>query len=287
MQLLSTFMRIVVPVVNNPLFLHLQVEGLRTYMPSEIVYEVVVFNDAKAFPDATNYGDLHMRQRITDTCSELGIRCIPVENSHHQHIPSASHRHADTLRFIMKLAIDESWGPVLMLDSDMFPVCDMGPILNAYAGAAAGAFAVSSRGSLRYLWPNLFFLNLGRAEVLHLELLSWDVTLGCDSGGASSTWLSIQEASGPGRIRWIQHLSSCQWGPAELADLPVLSEPLRDFLREDVRNQGDRFWAELYDGCFLHYRAGSNWNSEGAHVHTSMSERLATAYRRHISDRVH
>lgn len=292
-------MKIVIPVVNSPLFLHLQVEGLRTYMPADVTYEVVVFNDAKAFADATNYGNPNMRQRITDTCRELGIRCIPVENAHHQYVPSASHRHADTLRLIMKVARAEGWGPMLMLDSDMFPVVPMGPLLEAYGGAAAGAFVAQSRSvggghPLRYLWPNLFFLDMGKADALHLDLLSWDVTPGCDSGGGSQIWLAIQEAAsqtefgdaqavGTKRLQWIQHRPSCQWGPADLETLPFLAGPLRAFLEGDLRNQGGKFWAELYDGVFLHYRAGSNWNGEGPGIHEPMSELLASSYRRHLA----
>lgn len=275
-------LRVIIPAVNNPLFLHLQVEGLRVYMPKETAYEVIVFNDAKPFPDATNYGDSRMPQYIMEACSKLGIRCIPIENRHHQHIGSASHRHADTLRHIMCMFVSEKWGQILMLDSDMFPVCPLGPLLETYKGAEVGAFVLQRRGTLRYLWPNLFFLNAGSVEACRTDLLSWDVSPGCDSGGASQTWLSIQEALGPNRIQWIHHLPSGQWGPTEMNTIASLCGPLRNFLENDVRNKEHRFWAELYDNTFLHYRAGSNWNGEGAGVHIEMSELLASSYRRHL-----
>ena len=43
-----------------------------------------------------------------------------------------------------------------------------------------------------------------------------------------------------------------------------------------MRNQGGRFWAELYEGAILHLRAGSNWNGEGRAVHAELLRRLRT-----------
>lgn len=269
-------LRVVTPVVNNPAFIRLQHAGLKAFLNTP--HEFVIFNDAKDFPDATNYGDTTMRQQIEETCRELLIRCVPVPNGHHRHTGSASHRHADTLRYIMRVAKEEGWGPILMLDSDMFPVAPLR--IPAYHAAPMGAFVIQTRGHIRYLWPNLFYLDFSRNPLMRYDALSWDVTPGCDSGGASQTWLTQQEHEGR-QPYWIRHLPSCTWGPT---DLPPHLRGLLPFFEGDVRNQGSKFWAELYDGVFLHYRAGSNWNGEGPQVHQAMTALLATTYRAFLAN---
>lgn len=260
-------MKVVTPVVNNPLFLRLQVSALKRHLKQP--YEFIVFNDAKDFADATNFGDPTMRQQIEETCKDLGIPCMSVPNQDHRHIHSPSHRHAATLRYMMAYMRNNP-DAYLMLDSDMFPVADI-PI-EKYQNAKAGAIVYQNRGPLRYAWPNLFYLDTRTAP--YISLLSWDVATGCDSGGTSQLWLSLQA---PRDLYAIPHLASCQWS---VGDLPVglkKNTGLKEFLESDVRNVGDLLWCEVYDDVFLHYRAGSNWNGEGQHVHEAMSRRLVNA----------
>ena len=51
-------MKIITPVVNNPDFIELQYYTLKKYVKGD--YEFIVFNDAKEFPDYTNYNDVTM-----------------------------------------------------------------------------------------------------------------------------------------------------------------------------------------------------------------------------------
>jgi len=38
-------------------------------------------------------------------------------------------------------------------------------------------------------------------------------------------------------------------------------------LERIVKNQGGKFWCELYDERFMHYRAGGNWEHLDRSVH--------------------
>jgi hypothetical protein len=159
----------------------------------------------------------------------------------------------------------------LMLDSDMFPVATVP--LEKYRSGAAGAWALQTRPGARYVWPNLFFVDMRR--VPFADQLAFDVQHGTDTGGAAATWLSNVEAGGHG-IYWFPYLSSCTWGAAEMpASIVWRREALLEFCEADVRNAiGDRYWCEIYDDVFFHYRAGSNWNGEGAAVHRGNMKRL-------------
>jgi hypothetical protein len=260
-------MKVLTPVVNNPVFLRLQVAALKRHLKQP--YEFIVFNDAKDFADATNFGDPTMRRQIEETCKELCIPCIPVLNQDHRQIHSPSHRHAATLRHMMTYMRNNP-DAYLMLDSDMFPVADI-PV-EKYQAAKAGAYVYQHRGPVKYAWPNLFYLDTRQAP--HLSLLSWDVAPHCDSGGASQLWLSLQA---PQDLYAIPHLVSCQWSAEDLPRGLKIATALQAFLGSDVRNVGGRYWCEIYDEVFLHYRAGSNWNGEGKDVHDAMTRRLEEA----------
>jgi hypothetical protein len=49
---------------------------------------------------------------------------------------------------------------------------------------------------------------------------------------------------------------------------------LVEFFQRDPRNANGQFFCEIYDGVFLHYRAGGNWRNEGAAFHAHLSQVL-------------
>ena len=261
--------RILTTVCNNPEYIELQLITLRRHVA--VPFEFIVFNDAKAWADATNFGDAGVREAIAAICARLGVRCIPVANEAHRHVLSASQRHCDTLRVVMDFVRAEK-GRYWMLDSDMFLVRDIDA--DAYFTDGAAVVLQTRRdGVRRYAWPNLWWIDVGAVDV---SGLSWDLAPDCDTGGASAVWLA-----GLRSRRWIQHLPSCTWDRAALSGLSGLSDlfcqdALLAFLEGDVRNQEGRFWAELYEGAILHLRAGSNWNGEGRAVHAELLRRLRT-----------
>ena len=65
-------MKIVTAVVNNPTFIEIQYYTLKKYFKGD--YELIVFNDAKDFPDMTNGNDITIKKKIEDICNKLNIK---------------------------------------------------------------------------------------------------------------------------------------------------------------------------------------------------------------------
>lgn len=81
-------------------------------------YEFIVFNDAKKFPDFTNFNDITIASEIEKVCKELNIKCINVPNDHHKNVPY-SVRAGDSMNYILRYEL-ENLDSYLCLDSDMF-----------------------------------------------------------------------------------------------------------------------------------------------------------------------
>jgi len=126
-----------------------------------------------------------------------------------------------------------------------------------------------------------------------LELLNWNCCEGCDVGGMMKDWLIKQMGNTPmpntDEIRWtnkrfhtnntyfIKNLASCTWDTNEIPITALHNEKIIVFLQKDVRNQNGKFFCEIYDDVFLHYRAGGNWLKEGIHLHNQLSQSLKNA----------
>jgi hypothetical protein len=259
-------MKIITSVVNNIGFIEIQHHTLKKHFKGD--YEFIVFNDAKGFPDLTNGGDVTLRGKITTTCAALGITCIEIPNSHHRNM-GMSDRHADTFNLHVMKYQKQNPDTYLLLDSDMFLVRDFDPsIYTAYECA----IVPQTRGNETYFWPGLCFMDFTKIQNSHL--LDWRTAPGFDSGGMMRSWLSMQT---PESIYTIRHLPSCTWAVAEIPDSLRENEKLVNFLTTDVRNVNGKFFCELYDGVFLHYRAGGNWRGEGLGLHLRLTDALKSA----------
>jgi hypothetical protein len=253
-------LRILTTVCNQPDFVRAQVKALKKWIRVE--YEFVVFNDAKDWPDITNFGDCTMRRQIEDVCKELGIVCIPVQNIHHRHLHSASHRHCDTLRCVMEYVRNTGVGRYWMIDSDMWPIGPYSEELLNLRFQGTGTFVRQEREGIVYAWPNLWWLSVRRVE--DLDGLSWNLAPQCDTGGASAQWMARNN------VRWLDpHRGSCAWGPGDSL-LQILD--VQKFLDEDPRNTNNKYWSEIYDDRLFHIRAGSNWNGEGSVIHSKIAD---------------
>jgi glycosyltransferase involved in cell wall biosynthesis len=267
---------IVTTACNSPEYIKAQYIALCRYVPPP--WQFIVFNDAKAWPDITNFGDPTMPQQIEAVCRELRIPCISVPNQGHQQIASASHRHCDTLRFVMRF-VEQHPGRYWMLDSDMWPVAPYTVEELADRFAGSGTFVRQSRSSpidgkeIVYAWPNLWWLDTTRIPTLPC----WDLAPGCDTCGASANWIAAQPF---GAVTWLPpHFSSCTWMISDLHHNNLQNQHyLQDhvgvcgFVEADPRNMAGKAWSELYDLRVFHVRTGSNWNGEGAAVHRKVTE---------------
>lgn len=275
-------MKIVTTVVNNPDFIEIQHYTLKKYFKTE--YEFIVFNDAKEFPDYTNGGDVTLRAKIEDTCKSLNIKCINIVNDHHKSEQSGSQRSVDSMNNVFKYQL-ENPDVYLFIDSDMFLIKDFD--VTEYSKYDA-AFVLQQRDNIFYMWPQLCYFDMHKIKDFHT--INWNSCNSCDAGGMTKEWLSmhvdIDTIPNTHQIRhsekgyeinnlyFIKHLWSCSWDQSELPDYLKNKEKLLEFFTNDPRNQNGKYFCEIYDDVFLHYRAGCNWLNEGMNLHNMLTKQL-------------
>lgn len=261
--------KIITCVVNRPGFIEIQHLLMKKHFKFE--YEFIVFNDAKSFPDVTNGNDPNVKNKIHNICTKYDIQCIDIPNDHHRTEHSASVRNADSVNFVLEYQ-KANPDKYLVLDSDMFPIADFD--IERYAQFDA-AVVLQERNNvgIKYFWCGLYYFDMNKMK--DVDILDWSVYPGCDVGGSTHKWLnkttkkhipscdviriSKEQFIGYG-IYYIRHFWSLTWDENELPDT-LNRGPLLDFLKNDERNQNNKFYCELYDNAFLHYRNGSNWDN--------------------------
>jgi len=277
-------MKIVTAVVNNPTFIEIQYNTLKKFFKGE--YEFIVFNDAKSFPDFTNGGNPTIKNSIEMLCNKLEITCINIPNEQHKTNDSASIRTADSMTFILNYQ-KQNPDKYLLLDSDMFLIDYFD--INKYSQYDCAIVLQSRNDSkINYFWNGIYYFDMTKMK--NLDLLNWSCCPGCDTGGMTQEWLQKQMKDKPipntDEIRWknelfhtnniyfIKHLWSCSWDITELPTNIIESSPIIDFIKNDPRNSNNKFFCEIYDNVFLHYRAGGNWLNEGMDLHYNLSNNL-------------
>lgn len=279
-------MKVVTPVVNNPDFIYLQYYTLKKYFKGD--YEFIVFNDAKDFSDFTNYENANMKREIEDKCRELDIKCINIPNDHHKDLDSSSGRCADSMNFILNYQ-KENPDIYLILDSDMFLIDVFDP--HEFKEYDCG-IVLQQRDENKYFWHGLCYLDF--TKIKKQEDMNWNVSENprLDTGGMMHIWLGkqLRDTIIPNAtdIRYdkynhcdntyfFRHLWSCSWNETELPINLKSKDKLVKFLHEDVRNENGKFFCEIYDNRFLHYRAGCNWRQEGRQIHNILTKKLMDA----------
>ena len=277
-------MKIVTAVVNNPTFIEIQYNTLKKFFKGD--YEFIVFNDAKSFPDFTNGGNTTIKNSIEMLCNKLEITCINIPNEQHKNNKKASIRTADSMTFILNYQ-KQNPDKYLLLDSDMFLIDYFD--INKYSQYDC-AIVLQSRNDFKinYFWNGIYYFDMTKMK--NLDLLNWSCCPGCDTGGMTQEWLQKQMKDKPipntDEIRWknklfhtnniyfIKHLWSCSWDITELPTNIIETSPIIDFIKNDPRNSNNKFFCEIYDNVFLHYRAGGNWLNEGMDLHYNLSNNL-------------
>ena len=277
-------MKIITAVVNNPIFIEIQFHTLQKYFKGS--YEFIIFNDAKDFPDFTNGGDITIKSKIEDVCKGLGIQCINIPNNSHKICHDAAIRCSDSMNYILnyqKQYLDQ----YLLLDSDMFLI-DHFDISKYQEYDCAIVLQTRENGNINYFWNGIYYFNMNKIK--NIDKLNWNCCNGCDVGGMMQEWLKIQMkgSSFPSTdmIRWtqqsfhsnniyfIKHLWSCTWNSDELPENIKANKRLIDFFQKDPRNETGKYFCEVYDNVFLHYRAGGNWRNEGLETHRLLTNKL-------------
>ena len=280
-------MKIVTAVVNNPTFIEIQYNTLKKFFKGE--YEFIVFNDAKSFPDFTNGSNTTIKNSIEMLCNKLEITCINIPNEQHKTNSNAAVRCADSMTFILNYQ-KKNPDKYLLLDSDMFLIDYFD--INQYSQYDC-AIVLQSRNNFKinYFWNGIYYFDMTKMK--NLDLLNWSCCAGCDVGGMMQEWLQKQMKDEPipntDEIRWknklfhtnniyfIKHLWSCSWDITELPSNIIETSPIIDFIKNDPRNSNNKFYCEIYNNVFLHYRAGGNWLNEGMDLHYNLSNNLYKA----------
>ena len=248
----------------------LMYNSIKKFFKSEKEYEIIIFNDAKTWPDITNFEDVTMKQQIINMCKKLSIPCINIPNAHHISQPCASVRHSDSVNFITKFMLKYP-DTYFMLDLDMFFVdyFDIKEFEKYYF-----CYINQSRNIrntvINYPWPNFFYLNIN--EIPNKHLIDWSIDTGLDTGGKCANWLTTLDKN---RVLQIQNLCSLNWSEKDIPE--SINTNIKIFLDNDVRNQNGKYFSELYHKKILHYRGGSNWMNDSYKLHYSMTNLLAEA----------
>jgi len=256
-------MKIVSVCVNNPIFIEMQYNSIKKFFKCENEYEIIIFNDAKTWPDITNFGNVTMKQQITNICKKLNIPCINIPNLHHIKQQSASVRHSDSMNFITKFMMRFP-DKYLILDSDMFFInyFDISEFNNYYF-CYVNQIRYIKQFAINYPWPNIFYIDI--INIPYKHLINWSIMKNCDSGGRLFLWLSKLDKTKILQINWF---SSGNWTEN---DIPVnINKNIKLFLNNDVRNKNGKYFSELYNNNILHYRGGSNWMKESSNTHKAM-----------------
>jgi hypothetical protein len=272
-------LKICTPVVNNPIFIEIQYHTLKKYMKCD--YEFIVFNDAKSFPDFTNGGDTSIREKIQKTCENLNIKCINIDNSYHFKNKNAAIRCADANNFILNSQKENTNYKYLVIDSDMFLISDF---YGSEFDTFDCAIVLQERDPIKYFWNGIYYFDFTRIQ--NKNLLNWNCQQTTDVGGMMEKWLLQQTNKIPTAsdirynsnkfhndgIYYIKHLWSCSWDDSEMPN--HLNQKIKDFIKTDPRNSNGKYFCEIYENLFLHYRAGGNWRNEGMDFHKNLSTKL-------------
>jgi len=277
-------MKVITAVVNNPIFIEIQYHTLKKFLNCD--YEFIVFNDSKDFPDYSNGGDINIKNQIETLCKTLDIICINIPNDNHIVNQDAAIRCADSMNFILNYQKNNP-DEYLLLDSDMFLIDNFD--MNEYKKYDC-AVVLQSRNNLKinYIWNGIYYFNFNKMK--NINKLNWNCSPGCDVGGMMQEWLSLETDSLPdtnllryseknekftnNNIYFIRHLWSCTWDEYELPDNLKNNQDIINFLKDDIRNVNGKFFCEIYDNKFLHYRAGGNWERKNINIHIYLSNKL-------------
>jgi hypothetical protein len=267
-------MKIVTTVVNTS-FIELQLNSFKKFFKHD--FDFIVFNDSKNFPDSTNNFELDMKNKVQNLCNSLNILCINHQNDYHFDIKSGSFRHASVLNKILKYQI-ENPDKYLYIDNDMFLIDYFDPTKYFNHNCAIVLQErIVNNFKYNYIWPGLCFIDFHKISNIHL--LNWNLAKYCDTGGMMMNWLILENYNNvfpkcqdirhnndinkfhTKNIYFIKHLWSKTWSYDELPTNFKSNINFINLLNNDSRNDNDKYYIELYDNVFLHYRGGSGWNN--------------------------
>ena len=123
------------------------------------------------------------------------------------------------------------------------------------------------------------------SQIPYKEIWSFDCGkingIKVDVSGNTYHWYEKIKINGlESKFESITHHPSLQWNYSDLTS--VFSKEIRKYIIEDKRNINKKYYTEFYDGVFLHFRAGSNWNKEPALIVEERIKEFTDCFKRHI-----
>lgn len=281
-------MKIITITTGDATFLEIQYHTLQEYVNEP--YEFIVFNACVSKMDYSNSYNEQAYNDIANVCENMEIMFVNLfnqeEQTYYDNIDTASFRHSYILRKIVKYMKDNP-NEYLIIDSDMF-IIDRLDMNDFRKYECAGV--LQQHGIVSYFWAGLFYININKCR--NLDLLN-DFDCGiynnqrCDTGGGSSVWLNSLTSNIPdvkniryeeidkynnNGIKFIKHLWSCSWDKNEYPT--NLNKNVLQYCIDDIRNIDNKFFCEIYDNIFLHFRAGSNWLNHNIDSMKIMKQKL-------------
>lgn len=172
-----------------------------------------------------------------------------------------ANRCAESLQYLLSVVPWWQFNNLLVIDGDMFPIADVQAPLVSESKVFRGVLQTRKffNRSIKYFWNGYFWIH--NSCPFH-HLLNFQngfiKKINTDVGGRTSYFLDALLCFDY-QVSYVEHLSSGCWGNSNLENLSV-NEPLKAFIQSDARNpSSDRFFSEIYDEVFFHYRAGGNW----------------------------
>ena len=267
---------IVTTVSSWPEALEIQKKAIDKFCRNKTKFIAVI--DTSPKPNPWNLWDTKLRNKaiefagkfcdeLVEFPEELHInRKAIFPNTRKKISKYSNERASDVLQYIYNLRIQNHQGPVMILDSDMFPFAEF-DIYEDLSNKMIRGVWQHRKGRLgkevNYYWNGL--LEMNPAIMLEKSNFSFDCGKVCgipvDTGGQSHYWLKqMKEFNLEEKLGTISHLSSLNWSVSDYKK--SIPNALLEFIVNDDRNQSEKIYSEIYDDKFLHFRSGSNWRNE-------------------------
>jgi hypothetical protein len=266
---------------NRPDFIEWQHRLLTKFMRDE--YEYVVFSDAN-----TNQS----QAAIQKVCDELGVRCIAIPQDIHtrpyltrqsgDNLQQPNIRNCNAVQWAWDHYIVKHDGPVLLIDSDMFPIRPFSAeeILKDHdlAYVCWSTSDLVSHQNYDYMWIALICFNMNTLPSPNTICFNCGFLPGTnavvDSGGWTHLYLQkYRQELRFKDISFVQgHHFYCPYrygSPPSL--IPPNEEIITNLTKRGFPPQEIEFVLEkpdtielLFDNHFLHYRCGTNYEQHSA-----------------------
>uniref|UniRef100_A0A6C0I5Y5 Nucleotide-diphospho-sugar transferase domain-containing protein n=1 Tax=viral metagenome TaxID=1070528 RepID=A0A6C0I5Y5_9ZZZZ len=286
-------MKIITSVVNNPSYIIIQYYLLKKFFLDD--FEYIVFNDAKDFPDYSNFQDETIKKEIENTCNILNIKCINIPNEHHRTELNSLVRTSDSMNYMLKYQLTNP-DKYLIIDSDMFLIDYLNPE-KYYQHDCAVVLKQTDNKTYNYMWNGFVYFDMHKMK--NLSFLNWDCRDGNNVGLRMNDWFhcwflennkhhiiepsvirNVEKDSVPvDNVLFIRYLHSQTWDEKDLPENLKHNQPLKEFVKTDIRykrnkNIHDKYICEIYDNKFLHLTSGGNHLKEDKINHQYYTQQL-------------